>query len=124
MTVRLLQLWLPPALFMAMLFLVSSTADLIIPFSIHDKLLHLVAYAVLGFLFLRAFHGGIPKAMRLLPTVLGIVCTAAYGGLEEFNQRFVTGRMADPADFVADLAGALLATALLAAWVRYAPGKP
>jgi len=123
MTFRLLHLWLPPAAFMALLFLSSSTGDVSLPLPVPDKLLHLAAYAVLGFLFLRAFHGGIPGALRLRPALLAIFCTASYGGLEEFHQRFVTGRVSDLADFVADLAGALLATALLAAWVSYAPGK-
>ena len=38
--------------------------------------------------------------------------TILYGFSDEFHQYFVPGRFADPADFAADAAGALLATAL------------
>ncbi len=123
-TVRFLHLWLPPAAFMALLFLVSSTGDLMLPLAFPDKLLHLAAYTVLGLLFLRALHGGIPNALRLLPVSLAVVCTAAYGGLDEFYQGFVDGRIRDPYDFAADLAGALLATVLLAAWIKCFRGRP
>ena len=109
---------------MALLFLVSSTGDLMLPLAFPDKLLHLAAYTVLGLLFLRALHGGIPNALRLLPVSLAVVCTAAYGGLDEFYQGFVDGRIRDPYDFAADLAGALLATVLLAAWIKCFRGRP
>ena len=122
--VRLLHLWLPPAAFMALLYLASAGEILPSMQEIPDKLMHLAAYTVLGLLFLRAFHGGVPGGLRLMPVVLAVAATAAYGALDEFHQGFVEGRQQELADFAADLGGALLAALLLAAWVRFYPGKP
>lgn len=121
---RLLHLWLPPALFMALLYLASSTDDLPGIARFPDKLMHLLAYTVLGLLFLRAFHGGIPAALRALPSTAAVLATGVYGGLDEFHQGFVAGRVRDHLDFAADLLGALLAVAVLALWVRFVRGKP
>jgi VanZ family protein len=121
---RILHLWLPPAALMALLYLASSTDDLPSVDLISDKLIHLAAYTLLGLLFLRAFHGGMPAALRWLPTLGAVLSTAAYGGLDEFHQGFVEGRVRDPADFAADFGGAIVATLLLAAWIRFFPGKP
>jgi VanZ family protein len=121
---RFLHLWLPPAALMALLYLASSTDDLPSVDLFSDKLMHLAAYTLLGLLFLRAFHGGVPAGLRWLPTLAAVFATAAYGGLDEIHQGFVEGRFRDPADFAADLGGALLATVLLALWVRFVRGKP
>ena len=109
---------------MALLYLASSTDDLPSVDLISDKVMHLAAYTFLGLLFLRAFHGGMPAAMRWLPVLAAVAATVTYGGLDEIHQGFVDGRVRDPADFAADTGGALLAVLLLAAWVRFAPGKP
>ena len=121
---RLLHLWVPPAALMALLYLASSTDDLPAVDLISDKLIHLGAYTLLGLLFLRAFHGGLPAALRWLPTLGAVLSTAAYGGLDEIHQGFVEGRVRELADFAADLAGAILATLLLAVWIRFFRGKP
>ena len=109
---------------MALLYFASSSDDLSSPIEVSDKLLHLIAYTALGLLFLRAFHRGIPAGLRVLPSILAVMATAAYGGLDEWHQGFVAGRIRDLADFAADLGGALLAVVLLAIWVRFFPGKP
>jgi VanZ family protein len=109
---------------MALLYLASAGEILHITPDIPDKLMHLAAYTVLGLLFLRAFHGGVPDRLRRLPGVLAVSATAAYGALDEFHQGFVEGRQQELADFTADLGGAMLAVLLLAAWVRFYPGKP
>jgi VanZ family protein len=121
---RILHLWLPPVVFMAALFLYSSTAGVPTPIRLPDKLLHMAAYTLLGILFLRAFHGGIPNRIELWKGTAAVACTVAYGGLDEYHQRFVPGRVSDVGDFLADLAGALLAAVLLAIWIRYAARKP
>lgn len=73
-----------------------------------DKLLHLAAYAVLGFLAGRAF-----ATLRGLRSGLA-VCLAAFlfaflfGLSDEWHQSFVPGRMADGWDLLADGMGALI----------------
>ena len=109
---------------MALLYLASATDDLPTVPHFSDKLMHLLAYTVLGLLFLRAFHGGIPAGLRLLPSTAAVLATGTYGALDEFHQGFVAGRVSDPRDFAADLLGALLAVLLLALWVRFFRGRP
>ena len=108
---------------MALLYLASAISDLNAPLVVSDKLLHLAAYTVLGLLLLRAFHGGMPAELRVLPTMLAVVVAVIYGGLDEIHQGFVAGRNSDPADFTADIGGALLAVVVLAVLVRLFRGK-
>ena len=78
-----------------------------------DKLVHLAMYAILGVLALRAaaWEGGTtPRTLGL--TVLAI---AAFAAADEWHQRFIPARSADPADWVADVAGATLGIASFAA---------
>ena len=66
-----------------------------------DKLVHLVLYAGLGALTVRA------AAVRVATnrTALGVlIAVSAFGAANEWNQRFV-GRSASHADWVADTIG-------------------
>lgn len=73
----------------------------------YDKLLHAVAYAGLGLLTMRAFHGGIER-IAWLPTVGALLLTGLYAALDEWHQSHVPGRDASPLDWAADLVGALV----------------
>jgi VanZ family protein len=102
---------------MALLYSVSAQSDVgSIPGNI-DKLLHAVAYVGLGLLSMRAFHGGL-KPLALLPVILGLLLTAAYGGLDEWHQSRVPGRDANEMDWLADLVGAGLCIPLFMLWRR------
>jgi len=76
-----------------------------------DKVIHAGAYGTLGFLSLRAFHGGV-RRLRLTPTILGVLLTVAYGLVDEWHQTWVPGRHAGILDWVADLTGALCAVGI------------
>ena len=90
------------------IFYLSSLPGIDTPplFPHQDKLLHAIAYALLGFLVLGAMR---PTAnghgRRQL--LLAITMTAIYGALDEVHQHFVPGRMPDGLDVLADLAGAV-----------------
>jgi len=76
----------------------------------HDKLLHAAAYAVLG-----ALVGAAITASQLAPPraiALAALLAAAYGATDEWHQRYVPGRTADPADLAADAAGAIAGAAV------------
>ena len=85
-----------------------------------DKLLHLLAYTVLGLAFLFA----LPPDWRIrrprtaaVATVLFCLC---YGLSDEFHQRFVPGRFSGVDDLVFDTLGGLLAVTIDRARHRWA----
>jgi VanZ family protein len=78
-----------------------------------DKLAHLAMYAVLGFLWLRAATTGVVAPRTLILTLAAI---AVFGAADEWHQQFVPDRSADPADWVADVAGAALGMGALVAF--------
>jgi VanZ family protein len=79
-----------------------------------DKLAHLLLFAVLGTLFIVAFAG------RRFWAVL-LAC-AMVAGTDELAQLLNPGREVDGLDWLADVAGVLLAGAALA-WLRRAVAR-
>ena len=121
--VRLLFVWGPAVLVMAVLFAASSASDTTaVPAVLSDTILHLGVYALLGITVFRALADA--RFERLTPgraagTVL--FCTL-YGLSDEFHQSFVPGRTPDAMDLVADAAGAALGAGTLlllkVVWLR------
>lgn len=73
-----------------------------------DKLVHFLIFATLSWLVIRALRQGhglsLPTAM-----LLAILITSAYGGSDEWHQRFTPNRDADVIDWLTDTCGAVLA---------------
>jgi VanZ family protein len=67
-----------------------------------DKAVHVVLYAVLAFLVVRAVRPGKPSAPVMLSVALAV---AAWAAADEWHQRFSTDRSPSVADWVADVAG-------------------
>lgn len=103
----LLYYWLPVIVYCTLIFLQSAgpvTAELpAIPGM--DKVLHFSGYALLGFLFSRAFRAQMPDASGRLVMALSVIAVTLYGASDEYHQSFVPARMADSMDLVADAAG-------------------
>jgi len=82
-------------------------------FPFQDKLLHIIAYAILGFLGMGALeaasHGYHAWQVWLIAALVTV-----YGILDEFHQHFVPGRTVDGFDVMADVVGGLLGI-----WVMY-----
>jgi VanZ family protein len=119
---RTLHLFGPPILWCAAIFFLSNQPDL--PSTPGgDKTAHVVAYAIMGLLFSRAFWFG-TRWMEHRPFLAAAVVSAVYGATDELHQWFVPGRSASFADLIADAIGAGLGAAafyLLArftTWVR------
>lgn len=74
----------------------------------NDKVMHMVVFFALTLSFKQAFGH---------PFLHAFVLIAFYGALIEVAQATFTSRMGDPLDWLADVAGILLAAAL----VRYLP---
>jgi VanZ family protein len=107
----------PAIAYMAVIFVLSSRPPprAVTDLGVRDTFLHLVEYAVLGFLLARlvaVLRGDVSLAITVcLPAVLGTL----YGLSDEWHQSFVPGRDASSADAVMDAAGAFLGA--LAHWV-------
>ena len=86
-------------------------------FEHQDKLFHVTAYFVLGFLTLGAMPSG-PRGYASGPTAWAIILAGLYGVLDEYHQSFIPGRDASVHDVAADLTGVLLGVGLLFYLVR------
>lgn len=106
--------WLPAALWMALIFVLSSQPSLPSPSQINDKQAHAVTYGVLALLYLMGLTGWRWRSIAGAGLVVAFVLAVVYGVSDEVHQSFVPGRSPDVADVLADAAGA--AVALAAAW--------
>ena len=95
---RIVSLWLPVVACAALIFAFSSThgqdTGVASEFTLR-KLGHLVEYALLGALLVRALARPLPAFL------LGV----AYAVTDELHQHFVAGRHAKPVDVAIDAAG-------------------
>jgi VanZ family protein len=108
---RRLSSWLPPLVYMAVIFYVSSLSNPLpqVTARVWDKLLHTIDYAGLGVLFVRALRRDGWRWRGAL--VAAILMTSLYGASDEFHQWFVPGRSSAVSDWVADTVGAVLGAA-------------
>jgi len=77
-----------------------------------DKVLHLVAYGVLGFLAMGSCKAGGCRH-RAVHYWLVVALVSVYGVLDEVHQYFVPGRHSDVLDVLADIIGGLLGAGLM-----------
>lgn len=82
----------------------------------HDKLLHAGGYALLGGLLAGALVRR--RLVRVRAVVGAVLLATAYGATDEWHQSHVPGRDADPADLLADAAGAIVGAAAAAVILR------
>jgi len=105
---KLSVLWLPLILYMSLMWHLSSrpieVPSLDIPFL--DKFLHLIEYAIFGFLLARAVSFDAKPDRKIAFSILIIFLAVAWGALDEYHQSFVETRDANVWDFVFDCCGA------------------
>ena len=101
-------LWLPPLVYMAVIFYLSSQSDPVpvITARVWDKILHAVEYAGLAVLLGRALLGEGLGALTAFAAAA--LLAAAYGATDEYHQLFVPLRTGDFHDWMVDAAGACL----------------
>ena len=110
--------YLPLFIFCGFIFIQSSypSPNTVITFAFSDKLLHVLAYAVLGILFFRAY-GTLPLRNNLSLLIgLSILSAGLFGLSDEIHQYFVPARNTDLWDLIADIIGSLLGVFLYQAW--------
>src|ERR1700737_3135496 len=100
-------LWLPPLVYMSIVFYLSSESKPLPALTAHggDKRLHLIEYGGLAALVCRALLG---EGLGWLAAVAGaIVAASLYGASDEWHQSFVPMRDEDIYDWMADSLGGM-----------------
>jgi VanZ family protein len=112
---RRVNVWLPPLLLMALIFLLSAQPSLNSGLGLADhilrKVVHFGEYALLALLWWRALR---TRMSDHTATLVALAITSAYAATDELHQLFVHGRHGTPVDWLIDTAGATLAMV----WVR------
>ena len=113
--------WLPLILYCAAIFIQSSfpAAEVVAGAPFSDKLLHFLAYAVMGMLFFRAYRTLEFGHRVYLVAVLSAVSAGLYGAGDELHQYFVPSREADFMDLLADVCGGIAGAAAALFYLRY-----
>jgi VanZ family protein len=102
--------WLPVVIFCIVIFVQSSFAspDTVVHFAHADKVLHFLAYGLLGALFCRAFNALQRWRYRWDALFcIGVVAATLYGVSDEWHQSFVSERTSDMGDVIADFIGSV-----------------
>jgi VanZ family protein len=106
--------WLPLILYCLLIYIQSAHPSPeqvpIFPFS--DKILHIIAYGILGILFYRAYQTLRLKDNIKVLMLLSMVSASLYGISDEIHQSFVPFREAEVADAIADMVGAICGVCL------------
>ncbi len=110
---RYVKYWVPPLLYMALIFAISSMQQPPLPtpefkwLSI-DKLYHFIEFGILSVLLTIAFVNVPPK---WLPEgwiwVVAALISILYGASDELHQMFVPGRFATYSDWISDVIGSI-----------------
>jgi VanZ family protein len=102
---------------MAVIFALSSISEVPgLPGGMSDKTGHVLLYAGLGLLTVRALARGRPAMVGASIVVLAILIAVGYGLSDELHQLFVPNRQFDLHDVAADGVGAAVAAGLGWAW--------
>jgi len=108
----LFRYWLPPVLWMGVIFILSAQPSLPRhPEALLDHVLkkagHMVGYGILAFLLWRALSRG-RGALSWPALVAAFVVSVLYAASDEYHQSFVPGRNGTPVDVGFDAVGALV----------------
>jgi VanZ family protein len=108
----LLRYWLPPVLWMSVIFILSAQPTLPHhPDALSDLILkkagHMGEYGILAFLLWRALLRG-RGTLSWSALVTAFVVSVLYAALDEYHQTFVPGRNGTLVDVGVDAAGALV----------------
>ncbi len=105
------KLWLPVIAYAILIFWLSSLEK---PLGIEleianiDKLIHLLEYAVFGFLLIRAIRGSDARLSVSVAVAMAFAIGTLYGLIDELHQTVVPGRFAEVSDFIFDSLGTFI----------------
>jgi len=112
---KILKSWLPVALWMAVIFMLSSVPGEAMPkisLPNFNSFAHFLEYCILGVLFIRAAMNSNIKLSLPKLAVLSIFLIALFAISDEWHQYFVPGRMTDLVDFLFDSLGSMVGVLL------------
>ena len=115
--------WLPVIVWMGVIFTGSSignvprVGDSTLDGIVH-RIAHLVEFAVLGGLVLRAASKDKPVTRREI--IITLVVVTVYGASDEFHQRFTPGRSSEGISVLFDVAGGIIGAWVYQRWRRRA----
>ena len=118
---RFLFYWFPLIIYCLAIYIQSDfpASEHIPSFELSDKLIHFLAYAVMGVLFYRAYQTlRIKDNLRLL-ILISIVSASLYGISDEIHQYYVPYRDASIFDAIANMLGAICGVYLYNRWVGH-----
>jgi VanZ family protein len=99
--------WAPPIFYMGFIFFASSVpGDALPAWHFWDKAEHLLAYSVLGILFLFPLAEARLALVTPRTGAIAVVLATLYGAFDEIHQIFTPGRSPDVRDLLADFLGA------------------
>jgi VanZ family protein len=109
----LLHYWLPPLLWMGLIFFLSAQSSLphhpdILLDLILKKVAHVMEYGILAFLLWRALSREL-DTLSWSALVIAFLVSVLYAASDEYHQTFVPGRNGTPVDVSIDAVGALIA---------------
>lgn len=106
--IKFLRFWLPPLLWMGVIFFFSAQPSLGTSWGIWDtilrKIFHMGEFAGLAFLLIRAFRQDLDFKKAV---ALGCVMSFIYAASDEYHQSFVFGRVGAISDVLIDTVGIL-----------------
>jgi VanZ family protein len=99
--------WFPVVVYCGVIFAQSAypSPDSLSSYPFGDKMMHFLAYALLGGLFFRALNKSFPHWCVSMIALLSVLLTTLYGVSDEIHQSFVAARTAEGMDILADFAG-------------------
>ncbi len=114
--------WLPVLLHMALIFYLSSRSSFPVevpPWAFFaDKVVHMILFGLLGFLFLRAWLRAEWKNYNWKAGITTIAFVALYGVTDEVHQMYVPGRTPSSSDLIADVFGGMAIVGLIYSYAQ------
>ena len=106
--------WLPPLIWAGVILFGTSLPQDAVPVQTSniDKFLHFTIYTVFAFLLTRQISEDTSRGRAVFGAV---IIAAAFAAADEWHQRFIPGRFPEFADWLADVAGAILGAVVYAA---------
>lgn len=116
---RWLSTWGSVIGYCVLIFVLSAQSNLQLPGALpSDKLAHLLEYAGLGWLWVRALTRSRPGWTTAAVLCSTVLFASIYGLSDEWHQYYVPGRHADLRDVFADAGGAMLGGIGYFLWIR------
>ncbi len=122
---RQLLAWFAVLSYCGLLYYLSDQPSLRLPqvMPSSDTVAHVVAYAVLGWLWTVALRQTWEGCSSLAILLFALLFTLVYGLSDEWHQSFVPGRVSSMADVIADVIGGGLGAGSFFLWARRRTGE-